>query len=185
MPPPCALSLCCCATLQPHSLCRHLLGPSEVGRLGCRLGWVWPSQSQSKGGCLGCLGAFLTWMWFLTSKFTKSKLLYLRKSYFMVDLQPSIKTLAETVAFFIATYMFFIIGLSWDRACPPKNSGRKAGYSYCLSDWKTYFILPGLKKKSPIFSTLGKKSWSPSEWSRRPCLLGSACRVPSPCRSGR
>lgn len=68
----------------------------------------------------------------------------------MVDLQPSIKTLAETVAFFIATYMFFIIGLSWERACPPKNSGKKAGYSYCLSDWKTYFILPGLKKKKVL-----------------------------------
>lgn len=51
--------------------------------------------------------------------------------------------------------MFFIIGLSWERACPPKVSGKKAGYSYCLSE--TYFILPGLKKKKSYLFYSGKE----------------------------
>lgn len=100
----------------------------------------------------------------------------------MVDLQPSIKTLAETVAFFIATYMFFIIGLSWDRACPPKNSGRKAGYSYCLSDWKTYFILPGLKKKKSYLFYFGKEILVRVEPKAVPPWVSLSCALPLPLR---
>lgn len=78
--------------------------------------------------------------------------------------------------------MFFIIGLSWERACPPKVSGKKAGYSYCLSE--TYFILPGLKKKILPFLLWERNLvllWSGVEG---PASLGQPVGCPPPAALG-